>query len=98
MRLSIRRAKQPAAAWLMALAFLVGCAPSSSISRVEAAKVRVVNEEDVVRTCQMLGTVADSDFEDLQKKTVRLGGNVALLTRTIGDNMIADVYRCAASK
>jgi len=46
----------------------------------------------------MLGTVADSDFEDIQKKTVRLGGNVALLTRTIGDNMIADVYRCAASK
>jgi hypothetical protein len=29
---------------------------------------------------EMLGTVADNEIEDLQKKVVRIGGNVALLT------------------
>ena len=28
----------------------------------------------------MLGTVADNEFEDLQKKAARLGGDVALMT------------------
>ena len=98
MRPSTCRAKLSAPAWLISAVLLLwGCASAPSISKVEAAKVHVVNDADLVRTCQMLGTVADSDFEDLQKKAARLGGNVALLTRHINDKMIADVYRCGGS-
>lgn len=55
----------------------------------------------------MLGTVADNDFQDLQKKAARLGGNVALMTpqRTakggyfgLQDYTTADVYRCESAK
>jgi len=51
--------------------------------------------------------VADNDFQDLQKKAARLGGNVALMTpqRTakggyfgLQDYMTADVYRCENAK
>jgi hypothetical protein len=93
-------------AGLMALG-LVGCASSSSISKAEAAKVRVVNETDLIRGCQVRGTVADNELEDLQKKAARLGGNVALLTPQrpskggyfgLQDYMTADVYRCADAR
>jgi hypothetical protein len=87
----------------MALLFS-GCASSSTgISKVEAAKVRVVNDANLVSACQVLGTVADNAFEDLQKKAARLGGDVALLTPQrqskggyfgLQDYMTADVYRC----
>jgi len=51
----------------------------------------------------VLGTVADNELDDLQKKAAKLGGNVALMTpqRTskggyfgLQDYMTADVYRC----
>ncbi|HUP37599.1 MAG TPA: hypothetical protein VNC82_19400 [Candidatus Limnocylindria bacterium] len=87
----------------MALLF-AGCASSSTgVSNVDAAKVRVVNDAKLVSTCQVLGTVADNEFEDLQKKAARLGGDVALLTPErkskggyfgLQDYMTADVYRC----
>lgn len=96
--------KRTVSAWLMALV-LAGCA-SSSISKEEAARVRVVNDANLVRGCQMLGTVADNELEDLQKKTARLGANFALLTperRSKGgyfgtqDYMTADVYKCEST-
>jgi len=63
--------------WLALL--FSGCASSSTGgSNVDAAKVRVVNDAKLVSTCQVLGTVADNEFEDLQKKAARLGGDVAL--------------------
>ena len=89
--------------WLVALV-LVGCASSS---KVEAGRVRVVNDADLIRGCQVLGTVADNDLEDLQKKAARLGGNVALLTPQraakggyfgLQDYMTADVYRCESAR
>lgn len=85
-------------AMAMALLF-AGCASSSP----DAAKVRVVNDAKLVSTCQVLGTVADNEFEDLQKKAARLGGDVALMTPErkakggyfgLQDYMTADVYRC----
>lgn len=50
-----------------------------------------------------IGTVADNELEDLQRKAAKLGGNVALLTpqRTtkggyfgLQDYKTADVYKC----
>ncbi|HKC08130.1 MAG TPA: hypothetical protein VKJ67_14760 [Methylomirabilota bacterium] len=89
----------------VALALLLagGCASSGEISSVEAAKVRVVSDVEMVRGCRVLGTVADNDLEDLQKKAAKVGGNVALLTpqRTmkggyfgLQDYKTADVYKC----
>jgi hypothetical protein len=91
------------AVWLAALVLAGGCASSGEISKVEAAKVRVVTETEMVRGCQVLGTVADNELEDLQRKAAKLGGNVALLTpqRTskggyfgLQDYKTADVYKC----
>jgi len=65
--------------------------------------VLVVNDADRVSRCRALGTVADNELDDLQKKAAKLGGNVALMTpqRTskggyfgLQDYMTADVYRC----
>jgi len=92
-----------ASAWLAALILAGGCASSGEISEVEAARVRVVSETEMVRGCQAIGTVADNDLEDLQKKAARAGGNVVLLTpqRTtkggyfgLQDYKTADVYKC----
>jgi hypothetical protein len=69
--------------------------------------VRVVDDANLVRGCQVIGTVADNDLEDLQKKAARVGGNVALLTPKrvskggyfgLQDYMTADVYRCDATR
>jgi starvation-inducible outer membrane lipoprotein len=83
---------------------LAGCASSAKeISKGDASRVRVVKDTSLVSGCQVLGTVADNEFEDLQKKAARLGGNVALLTPEraakggyfgLQDYMTADVYRC----
>lgn len=95
-------AKRIALVGLMALA-LAGCASSSQ----EAGRVRVVNDAELVRGCEVLGTVADNDLEDLQKKAARVGGNVALLTPQrvskggyfgLQDYMTADVYRCGGTR
>lgn len=96
------RTRSMLSAWLVAVA-LAGCASSD----MSAARVRVVNDANLVRGCQQLGTVADNEIEDLQKKAARLGGNVALLTperRSKGgyfgtqDYMTADVYQCPGTK
>jgi hypothetical protein len=88
----------------IALVLAGGCASSGDISKMDAARVRVVSETDPVHSCRMLGTVADNEIEDLQKKAVRIGGNVALLTPQraakggyfgLQDSMTADVYQCA---
>ena len=80
-----------------------GCASSGEISSADAAKVRVVSDMEMVRGCRVLGTVADNDLEDLQKKAAKVGGNVVLLTpqRTtkggyfgLQDYKTADVYKC----
>jgi hypothetical protein len=80
---------------------LVGCASS------DVVRVRVVSDAALVRDCQVLGTVADNDMEDLQKKAARVGGNVALLTPErkakggyfgLQDYMTADVYKCDAAR
>jgi hypothetical protein len=92
-----------ASAWLVIL-LVVGCA---SVSKEKAARVRVVNDADMVRGCQMLGTIADNELEDLQKKAARLGGNAALLTPQrpskggyfgLQDYMTADAYRCEGAR
>ncbi len=85
-------------------AALAGCASGSKeVSSADAARVRVVNDASQVTGCEVLGTVADNDFEDLQKKAARVGGNVALMTPErkakggyfgLQDYMTADVYRC----
>ncbi len=85
-------------AWLMILV-LIGCA---SISREEAARVWVVDHANLVRDCQVLGTVADNELDDLQKKAARLGGNIALLTPQRASKggyfgLPADVYPCEGS-
>jgi hypothetical protein len=95
--------RQMASVWLAILGLAGGCASSGEMSKMEAAKVRVVSETEMVRGCQVLGTVADNELEDLQKKAAKLGGNVALLTpqRTskggyfgLQDYKTADVYKC----
>lgn len=96
-----------ASACLFALV-LAGCASSAKeVSKGDANRVRVVKDTSLVRGCQVLGTVADNDFEDLQKKAARLGGNVALLTPEraakggyfgLQDYMTADVYRCESAR
>lgn len=99
------KTRQTASAWLAAVVLAGGCASSGGISEVEAAKVRVVNDIEMVRGCRVLGTVADNEIQDLQKKAARLGGNVALLTPQraakggyfgLQDYMTADVYKCEA--
>ncbi len=81
---------------------LAGCA-----SKPKPVGVLVVNDENRVRGCRVLGTVADNALDDLQKKAARLGGNVALLTperKTKGgyfglqDYMTADVYLCEGNR
>jgi len=69
--------------------------------------VLVVEDAEWVRGCRPLGTVADNELDDLQKKAARLGGNVALMTpqrKSTGgyfglqEYMTADVYRCEGSR
>jgi len=78
---------------------LAGCASTKP-------GVLVVEDENRVRGCRPLGTVADNEMDDLQKKAHELGGNVALLTPQrkskggyfgMQDYMTADVYRCEST-
>ena len=86
------------AAALCAL-LMAGCASTPP----PPAGVLVVDDASRVSGCRVLGTVADNELDDLQKKAAKLGGNVALMTpqRTskggyfgLQDYMTADVYRC----
>jgi hypothetical protein len=87
----------------LALVALVGGCASSESSKIEAARVRVVSDTEQVKGCQVIGTVADNEIEDLQKKAAKIGGNAVLLTpqRTmkggyfgLQDYKTADVYKC----
>ena len=69
--------------------------------------MRVVTDASLVQSCQVIGTVADNELEDLQRKAARVGGNVALLTPerkskggyfVLQDYMTADVYRCEQAR
>ena len=69
--------------------------------------VLVVEDESRVRSCRPLGTVADNEMEDLQKKAAKLGGNVALMTpqRKVKSGYLglqeystADVYLCEGTR
>ncbi|HEX6211094.1 MAG TPA: hypothetical protein VF136_09975, partial [Methylomirabilota bacterium] len=99
-RAGVMRTRLIGAGWLVALV-LAGCASSE-----QPVRVRVVDDENLVRGCRILGTVADNDLEDLQKKAARLDGNVALLTPQrkskggyfgLQDYMTADAYQCAGA-
>ena len=81
---------------------LAGCASTTT-----PVAVLVVNDENRVRGCRVLGTVADNELDDLQKKAARLGGNVVLLTPErkskggyfgLQDYMTADVYLCEGNR
>jgi hypothetical protein len=81
---------------------LAGCGSSAT-----AVRVRVVSDANLVRGCQVLGTVSDNELEDLQEKAARIGGNVALLTPErkakggyfgLQDYMTADVYQCEGAR
>jgi hypothetical protein len=81
---------------------VVGCASSE-----QPVRVRIINDESLVRGCRVIGTVADNELGDLQKKAARLGGNVALMTPQrpskggyfgLQDYMTADVYQCDAGR
>lgn len=106
-RRALLNARRISSVWLATLVLAAGCSSSGAISDADAARVRVVNDANLVSGCRVLGTVADNDFQDLQKKAARLGGNVALMTpqRTakcgyfgLQDYMTADVYRCENAK
>jgi hypothetical protein len=69
--------------------------------------VLVVEDAERVRGCRPLGTVADNELDDLQKKAARLGGDVALMTPQrkskggyfgLQEYMTADVYRCEGGR
>ena len=101
--------RRTALIWTAALVLVLagGASSSGANSKPEAARVRVVSDANLVGGCHVLGTVADNEFEDLQKKAARLGGNVALLTPQrvakggyfgLQDYMTADVYRCESAR
>ena len=65
-----------------------------------------MEDANLVRGCQVLGTVSDNDLGDLQEKAARLGANVVLLTPQrkskggyfgLQDYMTADAYQCAGA-
>jgi hypothetical protein len=83
---------------------LAAACASADKDRYEAARVRVATTPDDVRGCTLVGTVADNELEDLQKKAARVGGNTALLRPDrwtkggyfgLQDYQTADVYRCS---
>jgi len=88
--------------WIAAVA-LSALALGACGSTPKPAGVLVVSEESRVRGCRVLGTVADDELNDLQKKAARLGGNVVLLTPErkskggylgLQDYMTGDAYHC----
>jgi starvation-inducible outer membrane lipoprotein len=92
--------------WMVS-ACLLGLVLAGCASTTKPVGVLVVNDESRVRGCRVLGTVADNELDDLQKKAARLGGNVVLLTPErkskggyfgLQDYMTADVYLCEGSR
>src|SRR5262249_14307886 len=57
--------------------------------------VRLVLDRAAVHGCQLLRVVRDDDFADLKEKARRIGGDIALITRsTWAAGTTAEVYRC----
>ena len=90
--------------WLSAVLLAVAAAGCASTPE---PGVLVVDDESRVRGCRVLGTVADNELDDLQKKALRIGGNVALVTPQrkakggwfgVQDYMTADVYLCESGR
>src|SRR5262245_12624880 len=85
-------------------------APSRDEEKVRATRVRIVTNPEIVKGCQALGSATDDDIPDLQRKVLRLGGDVGLVTLQSGESRGAfssgsggfrsrtyttvDVYRC----
>jgi hypothetical protein len=87
----------------MGSACVLALVVAACASTEKPVAVLVVQDEARVRGCRVLGTVADNELDDLQKKAARIGGNVALLTPErkakggyfgVQDYMTADVYLC----
>jgi hypothetical protein len=90
--------------WIFSACLL---ALAACASPQKPVSVLVVEDAERVRGCRPLGTVADNELDDLQKKAARLGGNVALMTPQrkskggyfgLQEYMTADVYRCEGSR
>ena len=89
--------------WIFSACLL---ALAACASPPKPVSVLVVEDAERVRGCHPLGTVADNELDDLQKKAARLGGNVALMTQRkskggyfgLQEYMTADVYRCEGSR
>ena len=86
--------------WIFSACLL---ALAACASPQKPVSVLVVEDAERVRGCRPLGTVADNELDDLQKKAARLGGDVALMTPQrkskggyfgLQEYMTADVYRC----
>src|SRR5882724_12353471 len=56
--------------------FALVAAGCGSTSQTTPAGVLVVDDASRVSGCRALGTVADNELDDLQKKAAKLGGNV----------------------
>src|SRR5262249_48384557 len=59
---------------------IAGCASVPDEERTRASRVGVVSDSAAVQGCRPVGSVTDDDVQDLQRKAVRLGGDVALVT------------------
>ena len=57
-----------AGALALYLLIFAACASTSQEERARAARVRIVNDKEVGRECQPIGSVTDDNMEDLQKK------------------------------
>jgi hypothetical protein len=90
--------------WIFSACLL---ALAACASPQKPVSVLVVEDAERVRGCRPLGTVADNELDDLQKKAARLGGDVALMTPQrkskggyfgLQEYMTADVYRCEGGR
>ena len=73
-------------------------APPASAQNERAARDRIAFTTDPALTqgCTLLGRVKDDEVKDLRRKSVRLGGDTAVVA--FGDeDIVADVYRCPAA-
>ena len=86
---------------------LAACLVTLTACGTSKPSVLLVEDAKRVEGCRPIGTVADNEMDDLQKKAAELGGNVALMTPQrkakggyfgMQDYMTADVYKCEYSK
>jgi hypothetical protein len=73
--------RQPTRLLVFAL-IVAGCASAAARDeeKARAARVRIVANPETVNGCQPLGSVTDDDIPDLQRKVLRMGGDIGLVT------------------